>query len=1098
MAIFSSDDEKKVFEELTKIDSQLGKIYYSGLVVLHQKNIPQTQVSESPFSETTSDEENSEDSPDPFPENFIEENPDRIAQSAHSMRETLNVTLRNPKIISSASNLPFKTKVQKITDPQTKLPDYLQFTYRELTDLHAWFTNVSHHGYNPSEQEYLTKVEQFTSLMRHILIPHYEVIEGIDDLLEKSTPTKEDLGKLEFLMSKNTQSYNYFFTNAKSNWLDVLANDEKYFKNIPSVIKKDNSLSFPFWPESYYLDQIAAEKPELVQKIISKTQIPKDKFEKNSTVLQSFVSAAIKMPPKFGKIIAKKAIDEKWYDVTSISILARSLAELMIKLVEEEFQTSLELCDFLLDVTLVDSGIPNILDPDVPRKELRSFIDRYGYEEILEKNIPVLIEKDHNAVIQILAKKLSKANFLASKTYEKPEKDPNQDISFVWRPAIEDHEQNSNYDLRSLLVTGIRKALEKAESADISNLKQSLNILAEHNYYIFRRLELYFYARHPSEFVKEVNRLSIEDFEKSSFRHEYYHMLKNCYSYLQNENKDELLKIISNGPDFDKFRGNEDEFEIYKKHWRIEKLSPIIEYLPDLQDEYDSLVKKYGKSNLTEFVTYHESFFQETYPSDLSENMTVEQVIEFLKSYKIPKGIFLEEDGTGIKFKELVEKNPEEYSKHANELLGCHGLFHYRFLDGLSKIKDKELDWNTILSFLESIIIESPSREIKILDSVLDYCGDLLQNNLIHSTTAIPFTLRNRVWKILEKAIEIAPPDTIWSENYPDKNWDAMGISINSSVGRIGHAIMQYAVWCYHGLKSSESAPTELVSEVKSLLNSLLNLEHEQSISIHAVLGYHFYNLLALDEKWAKSQIPSIFVHDEPYMKAGNAAWDAYTFQQIYQKSFYALFDEYIYRIEHSPKRTESSLNDPQKRFAQQVGLVYLHSLDKSDELLEAFLEKADPQLLEDCIEWIGRTLKKWEDDKPPKMDVSKLISYSKIKSHPSAGWLFLNPLMANQERISLLNSILDETKGKISPIYWIPEELELFAKDYPLETIECVGKIINHYQTSGEMYHMLKHFENIFQSIFETKHELAIEKMNQIINFMGSLGYDDFRRFLS
>ena len=1097
MTIFSSDDEKKVFEELTKIDTKLGKIYYSALVVLHQKNIPQTQVSDSPFSETTSDDDDSENNTNPFPENFVEENPDRIAQSAHSIRETLNVTLRNPKIISSASNLKFKTKVQNIADPQTKLPNYLQFTYSKLTELHAWFTSVSHHGRYPSEQEYLTKLEQFTSIMSHILTPHYEVIQEIDDLFRKTNPSKDDLTKLEFLMSKNTQSYNHFFTNAKSNWLTILVDDGKYFKNVPDVIKKDTSLSFPFWPESYYLEQIAAEKPEQVQKIISDIQIRKDKFEKNSTVLQSFVSAAIKMPPKFGKIIAKKAIDERWHDVIAISILERSLAELMVKLAEEEFGTSLELCNFLLDVTLVDLGISSMMNLGESKKSLRSYIDHYSYEVILEKEVHSLIDKDHNAVIQILAKKLSKAIFLERKNYDEPEKDPNQDISFVWRSAIEDHEQNGHHNICSLLVTGIRYALEKSESMGISNLKKSLNILAEHNYYIFRRFEIYFYGKHPMNFVEEINRLSIECFEKSSFRHEYYHMLKNCYPYLQSENKEKLLVIISKGPNFDKFRGNEDEFEIYKKHWRIEKLSPIIENLPEFQDEYDSLVKKYGKSNLSEFVTYHESFYSVTEPSDLSDDMTIEEVMEFLKSYKIPEGIFLEEDGTGRKFKELVEKNPEEYSKHANELLSCHGIFHYRFLDGLSKIQNKELNWESILAFCESIIIESPSREIKILDSVLDYCGDLLKNNLRHNSTGIPFKLREKVWKVLEKSIEVAPSDTIWSENYPDKNWDAMGISINSSVGRITHAIMQYSVWCYHELKTPETSPTELAPEVKTLLNSLLNLEQPQSVSIHAVLGFHFYNLLALDEKWTKSQISSIFVHDKPHTKAGNAAWDAYLFQQIYQKSFHALFDEYVYRIENLPKKTES-YNDPQKRLAEQMGVVYLNGLDNSDKLLEIFLEKADSEALEDCMAWIGRTLKTWDDEKePPKIDISKFLSYSKIKSNPSAGWLFLNPLMKKQERISLLNSVLNETKGKISPIYWVPEELELFAKEYPFETIECIGKIINNYQNSGEMYSMLKHFENIFQSILDTKHESAIEKMNQIINFLGSSGYDEFRKFL-
>ena len=1095
MVHFSSEDEKKVFEELTKIDMQLGQIYYSGLIVLRQKPLPQSEVSESPFSETTSDKD-SQSNPDPYSKIFIEENPDRIAQSAHSMRETLNVTLRHPKIISSTSDLTFKTKVQKITDPYTSLPTFLLSPYNQLTNLHAWFTKVSHHSPNsPSEQEYLTKVEEFTALMRHILTPHYEVIQEIDEFIQKSNPDKNDLKKLEFLMSKNTQSYNYFFRNAKSNWLQTLVIDGKYFKEVPSVIKKENSYSFPFWPESYYLERIASEKPQLVERVISQIPTPKKELEKNSTVLRNFVSAAIHMPPEIGKLIAEKAIKERWHSGTFMSILEKDLSDLMLNLGDSEFETALDLCDFLLDVTLVDSGISDLAG--ISRKDIRPVIDNYSYEKILKKDIPVLGEKDRDAVLQVLVKKLSKSNFLANKSHQEPEKDPHQDISFVWRPAIEEHEQNYGFDLRSHLVTAIREILEKSENIGIDYLKKSLSLLKCQNYTIFRRLEMFFFGKHPSEFSEEVNQLSIDCYEKGEFRHEHYHMLKNSYASLKSETQEKLLDIISKGPNFDKFSGTEKEFQTYKKHWRIEKLSPIIEYLPQFQKEYDELVEKYGISNLTEFVRYHESFSQVTYPSDLTDTMSVSEVIAFIKTYKTLQGTFLEEDGSGRIFKEFVEKNPEEYSKHATELLSCHGVFQFQFLDGLSKIKNKKLDWNSILDFCESVIVTTPSRDLKILDSILDYFGDLLQNNLVHNEMAIPFELRDKVWKILEKAIEIAPPDTTWSENYPDKNWDAMGISINSSIGRLSHALVQYAVWCYHGIKKVGIAPTQLVPEVKFLLESKLNLNQEQSISMHAVLGYQFYNLLALDDEWAKSKIDLIFTHAEPHAKVGDAAWDAHMYQQVYQKSFNALFDEYLYRISHPGYKSESSIRDVRKRLSQQIGLAYFHSLERSEELFESFLEKSDPELIDECLEWIGRTLKKWEGEDPPKMNLSKFLSYKKIKSNTSAGWLFLNPFMPKSERIELLDSILDETQGKISPIYWVPEEMEKFVEEFPLEIVTCVEKMIRHYQTNDEMYTLLSHFENIFSKISITGNEYAINKMKDVVNSLGSLGYDQFRKFL-
>lgn len=425
-------------------------------------------------------------------------------------------------------------------------------------------------------------------------------------------------------------------------------------------------------------------------------------------------------------------------------------------------------------------------------------------------------------------------------------------------------------------------------------------------------------------------------------------------------------------------------------------------------------------------------------------------------------------------------------------------IVSFRFFEGLSAINNKKLDWEAVLTLCEYLIIISPSKEIKVLDLILGYFGDLLDRNLLPNKSGIPFALRERVWKILNKAMDIAPTDKTWSKNYPDENYNAWDISVNSAIGRLSHALIQYAIWCYHGLKKTGSTITELVPEVKSYLESVLNLDQEQSISIHAVLGLQFFTLVTLDERWAKSKINLIFTHDDPHTKAGDAAWDAYTFQQIYLNSYNVLFDEYLYRLDHPSKTIDDSLNNLQTRVAQQIGFIYLHDLPKSGELFKSFLNKSDPQLLEDCLEWIGRALKEWQDTNPPKINISQLLSYFKIKPHPSTGWLFMNPWMPRSERIKLLNSILDKTQGEISPMYWIPEELETFAEEYPLETVNCIDKMIKYYQTNNEMYTMHKSFKNIFPLILEAQNKSAIEKLNKIINFLGTLGYDEFRKFLN
>ena len=72
---------------------------------------------------------------------------------------------------------------------------------------------------------------------------------------------------------------------------------------------------------------------------------------------------------------------------------------------------------------------------------------------------------------------------------------------------------------------------------------------------------------------------------------------------------------------------------------------------------------------------------------------------------------------------------------------------------------------------------------------------------------------------------------------------------------------------------------------------------------------------------------------------------------------------------------------------------------------------------------------------------------------------------MSKSEKIKLLQSILEKTQGKIMPIYWVPEELKKYSKEFPLETMECVDKMIKHYQTDDQMYSILEYFKDIFSN---------------------------------
>jgi argonaute-like protein implicated in RNA metabolism and viral defense len=85
----SSISNDKIFINLTKIDPDIGKIYHSAIAVLEDKN-----------------------------------NPDRVAQSAHSIRETLNrltgnidIEYEKKKLINAKKKDTLKQKLIKTFDP---------------------------------------------------------------------------------------------------------------------------------------------------------------------------------------------------------------------------------------------------------------------------------------------------------------------------------------------------------------------------------------------------------------------------------------------------------------------------------------------------------------------------------------------------------------------------------------------------------------------------------------------------------------------------------------------------------------------------------------------------------------------------------------------------------------------------------------------------------------------------------------------------------------------------------------------------------------------------------------------------------------------
>src|SRR5208282_5270321 len=126
------------------------------------------------------------------------------------------------------------------------------------------------------------------------------------------------------------------------------------------------------------------------------------------------------------------------------------------------------------------------------------------------------------------------------------------DDSQIWRPAVEEHEQNSVPGLNSFLVTAVRKAVERIarKSPDsVPDAVRRLDQLGE-SWVIFRRIALHLLRLFPDsapDLVRE-RLLNRKLFDDTAIRHEYFLLQQGCFGRLVVNDQSIVLNWIEVGP----------------------------------------------------------------------------------------------------------------------------------------------------------------------------------------------------------------------------------------------------------------------------------------------------------------------------------------------------------------------------------------------------------------------------------------------------------------------------------------------------------------------------------------------------------------------
>ncbi len=222
--------------------------------------------------------------------------------------------------------------------------------------------------------------------------------------------------------------YNYFLHDLDDPRLLRTLKGLDVFAEAPSPQRTPEGLvRTPPWPASEYLVRIARHSPTQVIEIAA--SIDTDNFR----VRDDLVEAACLVPPGEAATFVPRVVE--WLDspAPGLDFLAGTAARLMSALAEgDQWTAALQILRALTEPVLQS---PKLWQTGMaPRPRTTALYAHYELEAILHDTVRQLAEKRPFDVLEVLEEQLTKAISL--------EYQDGPDLSWIWRPAVEDHPQN--------------------------------------------------------------------------------------------------------------------------------------------------------------------------------------------------------------------------------------------------------------------------------------------------------------------------------------------------------------------------------------------------------------------------------------------------------------------------------------------------------------------------------------------------------------------------------------------------------------------------------------------------------------------------------
>ena len=947
-------------------------------------------------------------------------------------------------------------------------------------------------------------------------------------------PTNEQVDAALPLLS-SPQHEAYFFARLDNPHWIVPLTARDVFTHPPKVEPvKGGGVRFPTWPPSRYLARMAAHAPSEVAAIFDGLETD------NPSVIGDMLDAALAMPAEIAVKLAPKV--ERAAQDGTLWVYFKDASDLCVRLAEGgEVDAALNLADALFTPRFEEGQ-------EGPRGR-----DDYWYKDGLKKVAPVLAPRNP----QVFLRKL--CDWLQASVEAKGHVDleSGADGSCSWRPAIEEHGQNRDYDFAGAMVGFVRDGFERAVNGGQLSLDEALAIVEDYEYLVFKRLRLHLineFADKCEDFARRTI-LDHQLFDDYRFKHEYAMLVGRRLTLLTPEEKTTWFGWIDAGPDMSDFdesikenlgrEATEEDRQSRIRYWQFEKLHCVRDHLPDERREfYERMLDEHGEPKMADLNVRTEFGWGSQSPMtvDALSEMKFEQAVKTVSSWKPEKHGFKEPDIKGLAstFEEYVATDPEAFSAQSNLLIDRPAIYLRGFIDQMGKAvaADRNIDIPAVLDLCKWVVdrpIEEQTTPEVERGRLVDENWERTRNEIsrfIEIVCRATFDdapkyplpeYREPMRQLLDSLCRDRAKSYIVHDVSQDdpRVRDYLDLGINSARGKAVEAALEYARWVANHLKEVDGKQEvipggfDAMPEIREMLEWQIAPEN-RSVEAMSVIGSYLGLIVRIDKQWLAANADQLFdlkgIEQDPPVPHGWAAWNAFLVWVQPHMEFHRLFQsQFAYAVQQAAtvQLAEKSRGEPMNHLCEHLMILCGHGqlgLDDEGGVLREFLANSNPDIRRYAIGFVGQSLEGVEE--VPANVVERFIAlwaaYWSGKGKKDAeespdSWLFgtwfSSGKFPGQWALEQLEAFV-EVAPTPEPDHAVVKQLAKMAQSNPVQSVRILDRMVQGDREGWHIHGWMDDARQILDTAMKADDEARTIAV-KLINYLGRRGHTEFGNLL-